>query len=292
MSTSELITAFVRLVIFAAGLAAIPIVYRSGGRWRTYAIIICGLISVSIPTGVQALYYLSGGQFGPSLGALSQIRMDEAGYATILVGLLLGLRDLRRYRDQLQLKYLTLKREASTDYLTGLLSRRQAELLLEFGAARARRSNSPLGFIMIDLDHFKAVNDTHGHQAGDTVLAHVGQLLKSRLRASDIVSRYGGEEFLVVILDANPDTLAPVAENLRQLIEQKPARHGKLDIPIRASFGVALCRVDSEDGIKDAVHKADQALYMAKTQGRNRVVSWGEIAPLAQELAASVAQKN
>jgi diguanylate cyclase (GGDEF)-like protein len=292
MSTSELITTFVRLVIFAAGVTAIPIVLRSGGRWRTYAIIIVGLISVSIPASLQIFQYLSGTEFGPTLSALTQVRLEEPGYATILVGLLLGLRDLRRYRDQMNLEYQTLKREASTDYLTGLLSRRQAELLLDFGAARARRSKSPLGFIMIDLDHFKKVNDTHGHQAGDAVLAHIGKLLKNRLRVSDIVSRYGGEEFLVVILDASPDTLVPLAENLRDMIEKKPARYEKLDIPVHASFGVALCQADSEDGVKDAIHKADQALYAAKARGRNQVVSWDNIAPAVQESAASAAQKN
>ncbi|MCX5683054.1 MAG: GGDEF domain-containing protein [Planctomycetota bacterium] len=292
MPTSDLITAFVRLVIFAAGVAAIPIVYRSGGRRRTYAIIIIGLVSVSIPASLQIVQHLSGAVFGPTLSALSQLRMEEPGYATILVGLLLGLRDLRRFRDQLNVEYQTLKREASTDYLTGLLSRRQAELLLEFGAARAQRSKSPLGFVMIDLDHFKEINDTHGHQAGDAVLAHVGKLLKNRLRASDIVSRYGGEEFLVVVLDASPGTLLPLAENLRDMIEKQPARHGKLDIPIHASFGVALCQIDSDDGVKDAISKADQALYAAKTRGRNQVVSWSEIAPAVRESAASAAEKN
>jgi diguanylate cyclase (GGDEF)-like protein len=292
MPESDVITGLVRLVIFAAGVAAIPIVYRSGGRRRTYVIIACGLISVSIPACIQVFQYAFAGQFHPSLGVFSQVRLDEAGYATILVGLLSGLRDLRAFRDKLHRDYLTLKRESATDFLTGLLSRRQAELLLEFGAARARRSKSPLGFIMMDLDHFKAVNDTHGHQAGDAVLAHVGKILKNRLRTSDIVARYGGEEFLIVILEPNPDTLMPLAENLRALIEQKPVRHSGTEIPIRASFGVALSPVDTEDAVKEAIHKADQALYAAKTRGRNQVVSWDQIAPQAQESAASLAQKN
>jgi diguanylate cyclase (GGDEF)-like protein len=292
MLTSEQITTFVRLLIFAAGIAALPIAYRSGGRWRTYVVLICGLLSVSIPPGAQMLQSLLGDRFILTLSALSQLRVEEPGYATILVGLLLGLRDMHRFKGKLLQECLTLKREASTDYLTGLLSRRQAELLLEHGAARARRSKSPLGFIMIDLDHFKEVNDTHGHQAGDAVLAHIGAILKNRLRGSDIVSRYGGEEFLVVVLDPNPDTLLPLAENLRQLIEEKPATHGKLEIPIRASFGVALCQVENENDVKEAIHKADQALYMAKTQGRNRVVSWDQASSPARESAASLAQKN
>ena len=292
MATGDLITGFVRLVIVAAGCAAIPIVYRSGGRWRTYVIIICGLLAASVPAGLQALASLSGGQGQLSLGVLSKVCLEEAGYATILIGLLSGLRDLRRFRDELHRDYLTLKQEASTDFLTGLLSRRQAELLLEYGAARARRSKSPLGFVMIDLDHFKAVNDTHGHQAGDAVLAHVGKVLKNRLRASDIVSRYGGEEFLVVILEPDPATIVAVAENLRTLIEKKPARHGRLEIPVTASIGVVISAVDTDDSVREAIRKADQALYVAKTGGRNRVVSWNQLAPPPQEPAASLAQKN
>jgi len=292
MNPANLITDFVLLMIFAAGVAAIPIVYRTGGRCRTYVILLCGLVAVSVPVGLQAVQYLFDEQLSAPPGVLGQLRIEEVGFATILVGLLSGLRDLRRFKDKLHEDCLAMKQQASTDFLTGLLSRRQAELLLEFGAARARRSKSPLGFIMIDLDHFKRVNDAHGHQAGDAVLAHVGKLLKNRLRASDIVSRYGGEEFLVVILDPGPDTLIPLAECLRAMFEQKPARYNKLEIPAHASFGVALCQIDSEDGIKEALRKADQALYAAKAQGRNRVVSWEQVAPPPHEPAASLAQKN
>jgi diguanylate cyclase (GGDEF)-like protein len=294
MATSDLITAAVRLIIFAAGLAAIPIVYRSGGRWRTYVIIACGLVSVSIPVSIQILQYLLEGQLPASLAAVSQLRIEEAGYAIILVGLLAGLRDLRSSRDALCQDNLTLRQLASTDFLTGLLSRRQAELLLEHGAARARRSGSPLGFIMIDLDHFKKVNDTYGHQAGDAALAHVGKIIKNRLRNSDIVARYGGEEFLVVILEPSPDTIMMVADNLRLLIEQHPVRHGNVEIPVRASFGVVITFVDSEDGVREAISKADKALYAAKSQGRNCVVNWDQVSaqPQPQEAAASLAQKN
>ena len=292
MATCDLVTAAVRLIIFVAGLTAIPIVYRSGGRWRTYVIIACGLVSVSIPASIQILQYLLGGQLHPSLAAVGQFRIEEAGYATILVGLLTGLRDLRGSRDALCQDNLTLKQLASTDFLTGLLSRRQAELLLEHGAARARRSGSPLGFIMIDLDHFKKVNDTYGHQAGDAALAHVGNIIKNRLRSSDIVARYGGEEFLVVILDPNPATIMTLADNLRLLVEQHPVRHDDVEIPVCASFGVVISHVDSEDGVREAISKADKALYAAKSQGRNCVVNWDQVSAQSQEAAASLAQKN
>jgi diguanylate cyclase (GGDEF)-like protein len=120
----------------------------------------------------------------------------------------------------------------------------------------------------------------------------VGKIIKNRLRSSDIVARYGGEEFLVVILDPNPATIMTLADNLRLLIEQRPVRHDNVEIPVCASFGVVISHVDSEDGVREAISKADKALYAAKSQGRNCVVNWDQISPRPQEAAASLAQKN
>jgi diguanylate cyclase (GGDEF)-like protein len=214
------------------------------------------------------------------------------GYVAVLAGMLLWVGDLRRTRDELRRSNLALQQVAATDFLTGLLSRRQASFLLDFEAARARRSRHPLGFVMIDLDHFKTVNDTYGHAAGDAVLVHVGSLLKSRLRASDIVSRYGGEEFLVLIPDATYESTVDLANNLRQIIDQSPAKHDGKEIPVHASFGVAVSHIDSGDSAQDAIARADAALYAAKALGRNRVVGWEEIAAQAAQPAASRAPQN
>ena len=208
----------------------------------------------------------------PPLTLLSQL--DAPGFALILFGVLLSFRTMARKSNELRNQNAILKREASTDALTGLLNRRQAGFLLDYGAARARRSSEPLGFIMIDLDHFKNVNDTLGHQAGDAVLVHVAQLLKSRMRGSDILARYGGEEFLVVVADPNPEGIVTLANDLRRLIEEHPAEHGGHPVSVTASFGVAISLVDTEEATQECIGRADAALYAAKARGRNQVVSW------------------
>jgi diguanylate cyclase (GGDEF)-like protein len=96
----------------------------------------------------------------------------------------------------------------------------------------------------------------------------------------------------VVILEPNPSTIMTLADNLRLLIEQRPVRHGKVEIPVRASFGVVITLVDSEDGVREAISKADKALYAAKSQGRNRVVNWDQISAQLHEAVAGLAQKN
>jgi len=272
MPATELITGFVRFVIFAAGLIAIPIVYRSGGRWRTYVIILCGLASVSIPAGLQILQHLSNGPLPPVLAAVGQFRVEEAGYATILVGLLAGLRDLRSSTDALRQDNLTLKQLASTDFLTGLLSRRQAELLLEHGAARARRSGSPLGFIMIDLDHFKKVNDTYGHLAGDYVLSRLTRVVIPALRTEDVFARYGGEEFAILSRATNPPSASIVADRVRALVEAHTFEFEHRKIPMTISVGLAAMPHPAVATPDDLIALADKALYEAKHAGRNRVV--------------------
>jgi len=273
MVTSDMAVILARLVvILAAAIAVAPLVRRSGKPWVTFAVISCGIVLVLVPTVLQLFEASYPWTLGASFAILA--RLDAPGFALILFGVVLGVRALSRTGEQLRQQNQVLQREASTDFLTGLLNRRQAYLLLDYGAARARRSGDPLGFIMVDLDHFKQVNDLHGHQAGDAVLAHVGKLLKSYMRASDIVARYGGEEFLVVVPNPTHDGIAALAEDLRALIEQNPTEVGSLVIPLTASFGVATSLVNTEDAVKDSIGKADAALYAAKTLGRNQVVSW------------------
>lgn len=273
MDTTELATNLARLVVVvAAGAAAVPLVRRSADRRSTSLTIILGIILALAPTALQILQIVGHWKLRPPFTILS--RLDALGFAFILFGVVLGLRAMSRKGDQLLKQNSVLKQEASTDFLTGLLNRRQADFLLDYGAARARRSGDPLGFIMIDLDHFKNVNDTLGHQAGDAVLVHVAGLLKSRMRGSDIVARYGGEEFLVVLADPNPEGIVTLADDLRRLIEQSPAEHGGVPIPVTASFGVAISLVDTEEAVQECVGKADAAMYAAKALGRNRVVSW------------------
>ena len=281
MAPVELSVSLVRLVIFAAGLAALPLVYRAGGRWYTYLTLSVGLVLVSVTVFLQ--FWLKERLY-PSITAWDTVA--EVGYAVTLLGLLQGLRILRCTTDKLNLANLELAQLASTDSLTGLLTRRQADILLDYMAARARRSGYPLGFIMIDLDGFKSVNDMYGHQAGDAVLKHVGSIIKDRLRTSDIAARYGGEEFLVVSSEPSLEGLVRLAEDLRKLIEQSPATYGERTIPVSASLGVAICSVDVAESVQGAIRKADMALYVAKGQGSNQVVTWDQIIGGAVDSAA------
>src|SRR5581483_6891427 len=161
------------------------------------------------------------------------------------------------------------EQRAASDALTGLPNRRSAEEALHRMAAHAGRSLTPLAAVLLDLDHFKRINDLHGHDQGDQALAVVGQVLTAALRASDFAARYGGEEFLVLLPETSRDGALTLAEKLRAAIEQAvvPGVGG-----LSASLGVA---VYPEDAIEtdQLVRQADRALYLAKNRGRNRVES-------------------
>ncbi len=180
-------------------------------------------------------------------------------------------------------------RLAATDPLTGLYNRRYAETYLSGLAARMDGQSSEFCLVLIDLDHFKAINDTHGHAAGDSVLSEVALRLQDNLRSCDLVARYGGEEFMVVLPETSPDMAKRLAERLRHAIAARgiPAAKG-LRIDVTASIGVAAHALEPEmigrwTGTGDtletlssgpfqaAFEAADAALYSAKNAGRNRV---------------------
>ncbi len=162
--------------------------------------------------------------------------------------------------------------EAIIDPLTGLFNRRYLEQTSEREIFRASRRESEIGVIMIDLDHFKRINDDFGHEAGDMVLAAVAGLLKKSVRKEDIACRYGGEEFLVVLPEAALEQAASKAEQLRNLIGHQELKHMGLAIgKISASFGVAGYPRNGTT-LAEIVRNADIALYRAKEQGRDRVV--------------------
>jgi diguanylate cyclase (GGDEF)-like protein len=156
---------------------------------------------------------------------------------------------------------------AVTDALTGLPNRRAADDTIRRMAAHAGRSLSPLGVVLLDLDHFSVLNDLHGHSHGDTVLAAVGRLLGATVRASDFAARFGGEEFLLLLPDTDRQGCIGVAEKLRRQIERTELIQTG---PVTASFGVACLPEDAVDP-EQLLRQADRALYMAKAQGRNRV---------------------
>ncbi|WP_019558696.1 diguanylate cyclase [Thioalkalivibrio sp. ALE12] len=155
---------------------------------------------------------------------------------------------------------------ATTDPLTGLNNRMKASEALAEEILRAERHASPLSVILLDLDHFKPINDTLGHGRGDAVLTAVGQLITGRIRATDRAARWGGEEFLILCPQDDIAATARLAEDLRHCLEIHDFQTGQ---PLTASFGVA--QLEPGESAESLVDRADRALYAAKHAGRNRV---------------------
>ena len=176
------------------------------------------------------------------------------------------LKKLHAARAQLEEQNLLLKEQAITDPLTGLYNRLKLDEDIAHEVSRAQRSRSEFSIILLDIDHFKCVNDTYGHLIGDQALKEFSTLLKNNLRASDILGRWGGEEFLIICPDSNLDGCQKLAEQLRAKISAHPfPKVGTLT----ASFGVAA-HIPGEKA-NTVISRADTALYAAKHQGRNRV---------------------
>jgi diguanylate cyclase (GGDEF)-like protein len=172
-------------------------------------------------------------------------------------------------RDRLLAERESLAAQSVTDALTGVYNRRYLESRLGEEVARARRYGLPLGCMMIDLDHFKDINDRYGHQVGDQVLRGVAALMQSNLRVSDILARYGGEEFTVLATETGLEGTAATAEKLRSLLDTSPIPTDAGPLRITVSIGVAALR--PEEGASELLRRADLALYRAKEAGRNRV---------------------
>jgi len=165
-----------------------------------------------------------------------------------------------------------LKAQSIRDPLTGLFNRRYTEETLERELKGAARSKAPVGVVMIDVDHFKRVNDTHGHDGGDVVLKAIAELLRSRTRGHDVVSRLGGEELLVLLPGASLESAKAKAEALREAIAKLELTHRGRRVEVTASFGVAAFPEHGSEG-PELLRAADQALYTAKRTGRDRVVA-------------------
>ncbi|KMT55058.1 sensor domain-containing diguanylate cyclase [Pseudomonas fildesensis] len=173
----------------------------------------------------------------------------------------------RRFRAERILSEL-----AATDALTGLANRRILDQRLRLEWDRAQRSTEPLTLLMIDVDHFKAFNDRHGHQGGDEALRNVAQVIGSNIRRpADLAARYGGEEFAVVLPDTDAKGAAVIAEHIRSGVEHLPRVAGD-ERPITVSIGMNTWDKRSRMALEDLLLSADQALYEAKHTGRNRIV--------------------
>ena len=198
-----------------------------------------------------------------------------SGLLLLALIFILGFLTLRILRNQSamhdQQKQLVIL--ASIDGLTGLYNRRYGLNRLTEEFKRARRYQYPLSLFMVDIDYFKKVNDSYGHAAGDVALKAVTDILRTTCREQDIISRYGGEEFLVMLPETALDEAVRLAERLRKTIEQASIRLGSTDLKMTISIGVASCDLgsDNENDQTTSIQQADRALYRAKEEGRNRV---------------------
>jgi diguanylate cyclase (GGDEF)-like protein len=157
--------------------------------------------------------------------------------------------------------------QATHDALTGSWNRRAFVEIIQREIERARRENSSFALLMLDLDHFKQINDTMGHQTGDRVLQEVTRRVQSVIRTYDSVGRYGGEEFLVLVPGYDCQLALDMGERIRLSISTKPFAVDPHPITLTISIGIAC--IASDPDVENLIHRADGALYRAKTEGRN-----------------------
>jgi len=220
----------------------------------------CGLRSLVFASGVAAAESL----LAPTAWNILFMTLGVLAMPCLTLGTIMIIHDrMLAEREQ----------EASTDFLTGLMSRKAWWLQAERYCAQALRTRRPLALMVLDIDHFKRINDTHGHAAGDAVLRHFGLLATATLRTGDHVGRVGGEEFSVLFVDMRSDAVMDVADRLLDSVRRTPCAHGGSTIAYTFSAGV----VDWLPGenLQACFERADRMLYAAKQAGRNRVVGPG-----------------
>lgn len=177
---------------------------------------------------------------------------------------------LKEKLAEVELLQVELREQAIRDSLTGVYNRRFLSQVLDGEVARAERSSSPISVAMLDVDHFKQFNDRYGHKCGDEVLKFLANLLTSNTRRSDVVCRYGGEEFVVLMPDATLEAARQRAESWQHKLVENPFQYGAEKLPISFSVGVASFPLNGMSG-EAVLHIADQALYESKAHGRNLV---------------------
>ncbi|MDP2432598.1 MAG: diguanylate cyclase [Pseudomonadota bacterium] len=159
----------------------------------------------------------------------------------------------------------------SQDSLTGLLTHARLKERLEAELARGQRNDSPLALALLDIDHFKEVNDEHGHLAGDRVLKTLANLLRRRIRRSDVVARYGGEEFAVIFNECGEEDALHMLDTIRE--DFSAIQHGAKEGAFRVTFSAGVAAADADSTVDSLIERADQRLYRAKDAGRNRIVA-------------------
>jgi diguanylate cyclase (GGDEF)-like protein len=243
------------------------------------AVALSSRISKPLVDIAEAVSQIEGGAFGvrvPHEG------VDEVGVLSTAINRMtkrlanydaMNVEKIKRLNVGLERANRRLEQLATTDSLTGLWNRRVFFERLEQEITRTQRSGDSLSLVLIDLDHFKNVNDTMGHQAGDEVLRRVGGLLQMAIRKSDVAARYGGEEMAIILPSADKAGALNLAESIRLLVAAECIAVGDLSLNVTASMGVATTADLAEPDAASLVEIADLALYRAKHGGRNRVES-------------------
>jgi diguanylate cyclase (GGDEF)-like protein len=172
---------------------------------------------------------------------------------------------------QLEEKNLQLEKLALTDALTGLPNRRAIEMWAQHQLSAAARHHFPVWVVILDLDHFKSVNDTYGHDAGDTVLKSFSELLRTNTRQSNICGRLGGEEFFLALTHVSEEQVQVALERIRSAFAREQFQFVGRTVTCTASFGVAGLKASDRTSFCDLLSQADGALYQAKRKGRNCV---------------------
>jgi diguanylate cyclase (GGDEF)-like protein len=180
------------------------------------------------------------------------------------------LEDYKKQVTKLQSDLQKYKTESVTDHLTGLYNRKYLDLKLEEEIERFKRHGAPFSIVMVDIDHFKNINDTHGHLVGDQVLKHLAGLIRGNIRKTDFGFRYGGEEFLIMLVNADSRNATHVSEQIRKKLETTNFSLKNKEFNVTASFGIAQFK--KEEDAESAIKRADDNLYKAKQTGRNKIV--------------------
>ena len=248
-------------------LAKAPLERWKEGTGRGRYLIVLGAGLAAAVTFVRALFEAMGWVVTTSITRPSPMHIATficafCAVVLISIGFIFGIKE----RAEARTRDLAMR-----DALTGISNRRAVLDSLEHALAHSVRAHLPLALLMLDIDHFKKVNDTHGHLAGDGVLTAVARVVSKRIRTQDIVGRYGGEEFLVILPGTPAAGAAHLAEQLRVAIKDFSTSFGQTDIRVTISIGVTAKIPDAATTADTMVHAADQALYLAKARGRDRV---------------------
>jgi diguanylate cyclase (GGDEF)-like protein len=254
------------LIIVASHIVYAMFGMRPREVWRLVGLSVLGLgVTMIVCNHWQPERYPAGQQF-ISLLYTTLVIVLIARLAALVAGMNEG---LRRQQRELAVALDKVRQLATRDDLTQVHNRRHITELMRIEQTQHERSNSPLCLALLDIDFFKVVNDTYGHQAGDDVLRRFAEVTQHALRTSDLLGRWGGEEFVVVFPDTDLAQARVALERVREQLMR--ADFSSVSEALRVTFSAGLVKIDSQEKVEAAIERADQAMYRAKTNGRDCV---------------------